>query len=173
MSDPFIGEVRIFAGNFAPRGWAFCDGQLLPISQNTALFSILGTHYGGDGRSTFALPKLQGAMPMGAGQGPGLSDVMLGESLGSATVSLQPSQMPAHNHAVQTAVAADSLGPTAQSLLAPTGDNSAAFRATGRATAMSAAAVASSGQGWAHNNRSPVLSLSFIIALQGVFPPRG
>lgn len=173
MSDPFIGEVRIFTGNFAPLGWAFCDGQLLPISQNTALFSILGTTYGGDGRSNFALPNLQGAMPIGTGQGPGISEVSLGESLGSDMVSLQVNQVPAHTHAVQTAVAADSLGPTAQSLVAPTGDNSAAFRATGRTTAMSSASVAPSGQGWAHNNRSPVLSLNFIIALQGVFPPRG
>lgn len=173
MSDPFIGEVRIFAGNFAPRGWAFCNGQLLPISQNTALFSILGTTYGGDGRSTFALPNLKNAMPIGAGQGPGLSEVQLGESLGSASVSLLPTQIPAHTHAVQTAAAADSTAPTNQSCLAPTSDNSAAFRATGRSVAMSASAVAQSGQSWAHNNRSPVLALTFIIALQGTFPSRG
>lgn len=173
MSDPFIGEVRIFAGNFAPRGWAFCNGQLLPIAQNTALFSILGTTYGGDGRSTFALPNLQNAMPIGAGQGPGLNPVPLGASLGSATVSLLTAEMPTHAHAVQTAVAADSTAPTAQSYVAPTSDNSAAFRANGRAVAMSAAAVAPGGQGWSHNNRSPVLALTFIIALQGTFPPRG
>lgn len=173
MSDPFIGEVRAFAGNFPPRGWAFCDGQLLPIAQNTALFSILGTTYGGDGRTTFALPNLLGNMPIGAGQGPGLSDVALGQALGSATVSLQTSQMPAHNHGVQTAVAADSLAPTAQSYVAPTSDNSAAFRATGRSASMSPASVGPTGQGWAHNNRPPVLALTFIIALQGEFPPRG
>lgn len=173
MSDPFIGEVRIFTGNFAPRGWAFCNGQLLPISQNTALFSILGTTYGGDGQRTFALPNLQNAMPIGVGQGPGLSTVPLGASLGSATVSLLTAEIPAHTHAVQTAVAADSAAPTGQSCVAPTSDNSAAFRSTGRTVAMSAASVAPSGQGWAHNNRSPVLALSFIIALQGTFPPRG
>lgn len=173
MSDPFIGQVRIFSGNFPPHGWALCNGQLLPIAQNTALFSILGTTYGGDGRTTFALPNLQNAMPMGAGQGPGLSPVELGESLGSATVSLQPAQIPAHTHAVQTAVAADSTAPSSQSFVAPTGDNSAAFRANGRAVAMSAAAVAQSGQGWAHDNRPPVLALTFIIALQGTYPSRG
>lgn len=172
MSDPFIGEVRIFTGNFAPRGWAFCNGQLLPISQNTALFSILGTTYGGDGKSTFALPNLQGATPIGVGQGPGLSEVQLGQSLGSASVSLQTTEVPAHSHSVRTAVAADTTAPTGQSFVAPTSDNSATFRATGRNVAMSAAAVASSGQGWAHNNRSPVLALNFIIALQGTFPPR-
>ena len=108
MSDPFVGEVRMFTGNFPPSGWAFCNGQLLPLSQNTALFSLLGTTYGGDGRSTFALPKLMDAMPVGAGQGPGLAPVQLGEAGGADSVTLQPSQMPPHSHAVNTAVAADS-----------------------------------------------------------------
>src|SRR5512138_1623611 len=98
MSDPFVAEIRIFAGNFAPTGWATCDGQLLPISQNTALFSLLGTYYGGDGKSTFALPNLEGAAPMQQGQGPGLSDYVIGQTGGQDNVTLLTSEMPAHNH---------------------------------------------------------------------------
>src|SRR6187431_2170675 len=102
MSDPFVAEIRMFLGNFAPTGWAQCNGQLLPISQNTALFSLLGTFYGGDGKSTFALPDLQGATPINQGQGPGLSERFLGESSGSAFVTLIQSEMPAHNHFLTT-----------------------------------------------------------------------
>jgi len=98
MADPFVGEIRIFGFNFAPRGWAFCDGQLLPISQNTALFSLLGTFYGGDGKSTFALPDMQGNAPVGAGDGPGLSPRFLGETAGSSSVTLLVSEIPLHNH---------------------------------------------------------------------------
>src|SRR5207253_9227369 len=101
MSNPFVAEIRMFAGNFAPKGWAFCDGQLMPISQNTALFSLLGTFYGGDGKSTFALPNLQGSAPMGQGQGAGLSDRFLGESSGTQAVTLLTSEMPVHDHFVQ------------------------------------------------------------------------
>src|SRR5436190_14845701 len=101
MADPFIAEIRIFPFNFAPKGWAFCDGQLLPLSQNTALFSLLGTYYGGDGKSTFALPNLQGSAVMHPGQGPGLSSHFLGETGGSETVSLLQSEMPAHPHTLQ------------------------------------------------------------------------
>src|SRR5262245_60083892 len=101
MSDPFVAEIRLFAGNFAPRGWAFCNGQLLPISQNTALFSLLGTNYGGDGRSSFALPDLQGRVPLHAGNGPGLSSRHLGEAGGDDTITLTDAQMPAHSHSLR------------------------------------------------------------------------
>ena len=101
MSEPFIAEIRIFAGNFAPRSWAFCNGQLLPIAQNTALFSLIGTTYGGDGRTTTALPNLQGKAPMHPGRGPGLTVRQLGQTGGSETVSLTEAQMPSHNHSLQ------------------------------------------------------------------------
>ncbi len=172
MSNPFVGEIRMFAGNFAPTGWAFCNGQLLPISQNTALFSILGTTYGGDGRSTFALPDLQARMPLGAGNGPGLTPRLLGESAGEAAHAVSTSEMPAHTHAIQTAVAPDSAQPTPTSLWARSSDNAALYHAEADLVPMAASAVQSNGAGWAHNNQSPALAVSFIIALQGVFPPR-
>lgn len=172
MSDPFVGEVRIFSGNFAPRGWAFCNGQLLPISQNTALFSLLGTTYGGDGRTTFALPNLQGAMPLGAGSGPGLTPRSLGESGGAATHTLSQAEMPQHTHAVQSAVSPDATQPGPQALWARSGDNAPLYRNPGSPAAMAGSAVQPNGAGWPHNNQPPVLALSFIIALQGIFPPR-
>lgn len=175
MSDPFVGEVRMFTGNFAPTGWAFCNGQLLPLSQNTALFSLLGTTYGGDGKTTFALPNLQGRMPIGSGQGPGLTGTQLGEATGTATVTLSASEMPAHQHAVQTAAAPDSRSPSALAFVARTGDNSAAFRAPNNPAAVAAMApgmAGVSGSGLPHNNLPPVLAVNFIIALQGVYPPR-
>src|SRR5690349_12893487 len=111
MTSPFVGEIRIFAGNFAPTGWSLCNGQLLPISQNTALFSLLGTFYGGDGKSTFGLPNLQGSAPLGQGQGAGLSLYDLGQSGGEATVSLITSEIPVHNHQTQAIAASDQTGP--------------------------------------------------------------
>src|SRR6476659_6582688 len=111
MSDQFVAEIRIFPFNFAPLGWALCNGQLMPISQNTALFSLLGTYYGGDGKSTFALPNLQGSAPLGQGQGAGLSDYVLGETGGEATVTLLTSEIPAHNHQSQGIAASDQTGP--------------------------------------------------------------
>ena len=170
MSDQFVGEIRIFAGNFPPSGWAFCNGQLLPISQNTALFSLLGTNYGGDGRSNFALPNLQGNMPLAAGNGPGLTPRSLGEAGGEATHTLLQAEIPQHNHAVQTAAAADSGQPSATALLAPA--SGSVYHGLTNPATMAASAVQANGAGWAHNNQSPVLALSFIIALQGIFPPR-
>lgn len=172
MSDAFVGEIRLFAGNFAPTGWAFCNGQLLPISQNTALFSILGTTYGGDGRSSFALPNLQARMPLGAGSGPGLTPRLLGEASGEAAHALSISELPPHTHAVQTAAAPDSAQPTPTSLLARSSDNAALYHAPTNLVSMASAAVQGNGAGWQHNNQSPALALSFIIALQGIFPPR-
>src|SRR6267378_8378721 len=112
MANPFVAEIRIFAGNFAPTGWALCNGQLMPISQNTALFSLLGTTYGGDGRSNFALPNLQGSAPLQPGQGPGLSQRFLGESSGEQTVTLLQTEMPAHSHGVQAATLGGLPSPT-------------------------------------------------------------
>ncbi|MBG9388416.1 phage tail protein [Caenimonas aquaedulcis] len=171
MADPFISEIRIFPFNYAPQGWAWCDGQMLPPSQNTALFALIGTTYGGDGKSTFALPNLQGKVPMHAGQGPGLSQHPLGESGGSETVTLLQSEMPVHSHGLNASVrAADNLNP---GTLSP-GSGNNIFAPEPGATVVAAApqALALTGGGQAHNNMQPYLTLYFCIALQGVFPPR-
>lgn len=169
MADPFVAEIRIYAFNFAPKGWAFCDGQLMPLSQNTALFALLGTTYGGDGKSTFALPSLQGSAPMHPGQGPGLSLHDLGESGGSETVTLLESEVPAHTHAL-TASQGDGFeqGPGGQLLAGGVGVT--AFAAPGALTALSPTALAPAGGDQPHNNMMPYLTLNFCIALQGVFP---
>ncbi|HLA10000.1 MAG TPA: tail fiber protein [Pyrinomonadaceae bacterium] len=176
MADPFVAEIRIFPFNFAPKGWAFCDGQILPLSQNTALFSLLGTTYGGDGESNFALPNLQGSVPMHHGQGPGLSLRDLGEMSGSETVTLLASEIPVHVHTVGRAVAAngDSLSPVnnlwAQ---APSGRGSLNVYASGPPTGvMGVNNILPAGGNIPHNNLMPYLTLSFCIALQGVFPAR-
>jgi microcystin-dependent protein len=171
MADPFVAEIRIFAGNFAPNGWAKCNGQILPLSQNTALFSLLGTIYGGNGQSTFALPNLQGRSPMHQGQGPGLSVRDLGEEGGSETVTLLASETPSHSHNL---VAINDFGdiniPTGNGFARSTG--AAVYAASGPVAAMSTQAIAPVGSGLPHNNRQPLLTMNFIIALQGVFPPR-
>nr|WP_312987931.1 tail fiber protein [Comamonas koreensis] len=174
MADPFVAEIRIFPFNFAPRGWAWCNGQLLPLSQNTALFSLLGTTYGGNGMSNFALPDLQGRMPMQPGQGPGLSIHDLGEMGGSDTVTLLESEIPAHTHEIKAALASDA-GVTSASATSALG--SAPTRAyttapTGNPTVMSPQQLAIAGGGQPHNNLPPYLTTYFCIALQGVFPPR-
>ncbi|MCB1045355.1 MAG: phage tail protein [Acidobacteria bacterium] len=170
MSEPFVAEIRIFAGNFAPRGWAFCNGQLLPIAQNTALFSLIGTTYGGDGRTTTALPNLEGRAPMHPGRGPGLTARRLGERGGVETVTLTEAQIPNHNH---TMMATDEDGNRQD----PAGNTFA------RGTNMYVAPVAStqqfaeqalpsSGGSQAHNNMQPFLTMNFIIALVGLYPSR-
>ncbi len=170
MSDPFVAEIRIFPFNFAPQGWAFCNGQLLPISQNTALFSLLGTTYGGDGRSTFALPDLQGNVPLGAGQGPGLSLRDLGETGGAATVTLLESEIPAHTHTlVGTLEDDDSTTPAGRAY----GGLSVAYApANAPAVPMAPEALAPAGGSLPHNNMQPYLTMNFCVALQGIFPPR-
>jgi microcystin-dependent protein len=174
MADQFVGEVRMFCGNFAPNGWAFCDGAVLPISQNTALFSLLGTFYGGDGRSTFALPNLQGAFPVhaGASAGPGLTPRSVGETGGAAATTLTTAQLPPHAHAPKAVSAATTGTPGATVSLAPTSNGTAMYRAPDIYLNTAAANVGASGGGGAHNNLPPYLCLSFIIALQGIFPPR-
>jgi microcystin-dependent protein len=172
MADPFVAEIRIFPFNFAPRGWAWCDGQLLPLSQNTALFSLLGTTYGGNGKSNFALPDLQGRAPMHPGQGPGLSLHDLGETGGSETVTLLESEIPSHSHAL-TASQADGLERSPTGQLLATGIGISQYQAPGPITNLNAGAVAPAGGDQPHNNLMPFLTLYFNIALQGVFPPRG
>lgn len=175
MSEPFVSEIRIFAGNFAPTGWAFCNGQLLPISQNTALFSLLGTNYGGDGTSTFGLPNLQGSAALGAGQGPGLSQRGLGEVGGEQGVTLLEGQMPAHSHTAQASTSGginsptgaawgeSKLGKTPMAVYAASGPNN---------VLMSPQGLSPAGAGLPHNNMPPYLCLTFIIALQGIYPAR-
>ncbi len=172
MADPFVAEIRAFGFNFAPTGWAQCAGQLLPLSQNTALCSLLGTTYGGNGKSNFALPNLEGMTPIGAGQGPGLSDVWLGETGGSETVSLLESEIPAHSHAA-------SVSPDEADLAAPAANRSRAraapgtpYATTGPLVAMAPEALTPAGGDQPHNNMPPSLAVGMCIALQGVFPPR-
>jgi microcystin-dependent protein len=172
MADPFVAEIRIFPFNFAPKGWAFCDGQLMPISQNTALFSLLGTTYGGDGKSTFALPDLQGSAPMHPGQGPGLSLHDLGETGGTATVTLLQSEIPSHAHAAN-ASQGDGIERTPKDQLLSTGIGISQYQAPGGLTSMAATSVTAAGGDQPHNNLQPYLTMNFNIALQGVFPPRG
>ena len=174
MSNPFVAEIRIFTGNFAPKGWALCDGQLMSISQNTALFSLLGTTYGGDGKSNFALPNLQGCAPMQAGQGPGLSLRDLGETAGEQTVTLLQTEMPSHAHGVQCNATGGLTSPGPGNTWSG-GLKGAppAFAATGANNVqMSPFALTITGGNLPHNNMHPFLGLTFIIALQGVFPPR-
>jgi microcystin-dependent protein len=169
--DPFVAEIRIFPFNFAPKGWAFCDGQILPLSQNTALFSLLGTTYGGDGKSNFALPDMQGNVPMHPGQGPGLSLHDLGETGGSDTVSLLESETPSHSHA-WTVSAADAQTGSPTSQLFASGIGIGMYAAPGGLTPLSDNALAPAGGDQPHNNLQPYLTLNFCIALQGVYPPR-
>ena len=166
--DQMLGEIKLFAGNFAPRGWAFCQGQLLPISQNAALFSILGTTYGGDGRTTFALPDLRGRVPVGTGQGLGLSNYTLGQKTGAEKVKLSQAQMPVHAHRVENLsemVIKNSPSDKAGTSLLVTGNPSGSSRVTRVVTS-------TVGGTQPVNMVQPVLGLNYIIALQGVFPSR-
>ena len=169
MSEPFVAEIRIFAGNFAPRGWAFCNGQLLPIAQNTALFSLIGTTYGGDGRTTPALPNMEGRAPMHPGRGPGLTARRLGERGGAETITLSEAQMPNHQHTLGGAAEVANQRTPANNYLAVGnsmyGDGSAALTPAG-------VPLPNAGGSQAHNNMQPFLTMNFIIALVGLFPSR-
>ena len=174
MADPFVAEIRMFAGNFAPKGWAGCDGQILPISQNTALFSLLGTTYGGDGKSTFALPNLEGSSPMEQGQGQGLSLRDLGEVGGTENVTLIQTEMPVHNHFVTSYSddPADVSVPSPAALLGLAQALTPYRPAADAGVTMNPLEVSITGGSLPHNNMMPYLTVFFIIALQGVFPPR-
>lgn len=175
--DPFLGEIRIFSGNFAPRGWALCDGQLLAISQFSSLFTLLGTMYGGNGTSNFALPNLGGSVPIGQGDGPGLTPRVVAETGGSDTVSLTQASMPAHNH---IAMGSATNGTTKSPANAVWSQNASGGRppivtnlygTTGN-TVMAPAALSPTGDGVPHNNMQPFLAMRFIVCLNGIFPPR-
>lgn len=170
MADPFIAEIKIIAENFAPRGWAFCDGTLLPIAQNTALFSIVGTTYGGDGRTTLGLPNLQGRAPMHPGHGPGLTPRRLGEKAGVETVALTTANLPSHDHALRAANNASQADPST----AVTFGTAPMYNTTGNTQAMATNAVGEAGVAspQAHENRQPYQVLNFVIALIGVYPSR-
>lgn len=196
LSDPTIGEITMFGGNFAPRGWAFCDGQLLSIAQNTALFSILGTTYGGDGRTTFALPDLRGRAPIGPRNGPGLSDYRLGQKGGVETVTLNITQMPSHNHTIQNNTAADqhiqlstddavnetpapgdvpAIGNFADGVTSQKVKNFGPATNTVDGQTISANAglnILNTGGNLPHTNVQPYLAVNYIIALAGIFPSR-
>jgi microcystin-dependent protein len=170
MSSPFVGEVKIFAGNFSPRGYALCNGQLLPISQNTALFSILGTTYGGNGTSNFALPNLQGNAPLHPGQGPGLSPYVLGQTGGETTHTLTQNELPAHSHALHGSSAATGGTPGGTEVLAATA-SAKIYRGATNLVPMATGLSPNVGN-LPHENRQPYLALTFIIAMQGIFPSR-
>ena len=172
MSDPFVAEIRPFSFSFAPRGWAQCNGQLLPISQNTALFSLLGTFYGGDGKSTFALPNLQGNAPMNQGQSGGTSERFIGERSGSQTVTLLQSEMPTHSHALNAVESAGSARqPPGQTFAV--GEAISFYKTAQPNTTMNPRMIGLTGGGDPHINMQPFLALNFCIAMQGIFPPRG
>jgi microcystin-dependent protein len=177
MADPFVAEIRIFPFNFAPKGWAFCNGQLMPISQNTALFSLLGTTYGGDGKSTFALPNLQDSAPMHPGQGPGLSLHDLGEQSGSQTVTLLVSEIPVHAHLLMAQQDPGDLfqpqvGGVGNSLARSNNGNAYQNVVNANLVNMALQTLSPAGGDQPHNNMMPFLTLNFCIALQGVFPAR-
>lgn len=174
MSDPFVAEIRIVGFNFAPKGWALCNGQLLPISQNTALFSLLGTFYGGDGKSTFALPDLQGSAAVGQGQGPGLSDYFIGQTGGSQNVTLLESEMPVHTHQIRVSTQqGDIQQPTpAMSIARPNGALPFVVGNPVPPTNMAPLQLSITGGSLPHNNMMPYLTLNYVIAMQGIFPAR-
>lgn len=173
MSDQFVAEIRIFPFNFPPTGWAFCDGQLMPISQNTALFALLGTYYGGDGKSTFALPDLQGSAPMQSGQGQGLSERFQGEMSGVESITLLVSEIPVHTHTMRASIEpGDNRQPTPNMALAVSTGAFAYVSGSPTLTPMAPQALPPAGGGLPHNNMQPYLTLNFCIALQGIFPQR-
>jgi microcystin-dependent protein len=172
MAEPFLGEIRMFAGNFPPKNWAFCNGQILAIQQNTALFSLLGTNYGGDGRTTFALPNLQNAVPIHWGQAPGMSDRVIGETGGALTVSLTQAEMATHTHSPLASTAAGALGPPTNACWSTSSSRDKQFANVTPDVAMAQGLLDPAGSGLPHDNLFPVLTVTYIIALAGIFPQR-
>ncbi len=170
MADPFLGQIVMFGGNFAPRGWALCDGQLLAISQNSALFSILGTTYGGDGRTTFALPDLRGRVPVHAGTGPGLTPYRLGERGGQEAVTLTTAQIPSHTHSLNAST--DPANDTNPSGKLPARAAEDTYVTGTPSATLSPQAAANTGGNQSHGNVQPYQAVNYIIALQGTFPSR-
>jgi microcystin-dependent protein len=179
VSDPFLAEVKLFGCNFAPRGWAICSGQLMPIAQFSALFSLLGVNYGGNGTTNFALPNLQGVVPMGAGAGPGLSPVVVGESLGSPSVTLITSEMPAHNHGLVATSATGTQASAANAQLArglkgtfQSSTTARTYSSSAPDTQLAVQSIQPTGGGQPHNNMMPFLVMNYCIALEGIYPSR-
>jgi microcystin-dependent protein len=173
MSEPFIGEIRMVGFNFAPRGWALCNGQLLPIASNEALFSLLGTIYGGDGRTTFGLPNLQGRVPMHQGAGAGLTPRVIGETAGQEAVTLLESQLPAHTHKARaSSLKGNTNSPVGRVWSKDAGVQSATYTSSAADADMGPSAIASAGGGAPHDNMPPYLVVNFVIALQGIYPAR-
>ena len=171
MSEPFVGEIRMFAGNFAPRGWAYCDGQLLAVSQNDALFSLLGTIYGGDGRTTFGLPDLRGRIPLHQGQGPGLSSLRLGSKGGGEKVTLTTNQLAAHEHDFNANTAA-ATGNDPQGKVLADGTPARIYKQADHNTDLASSSIANTGGSGSHSNLMPTLCIHFIVALSGIYPSR-
>ena len=171
MSEPFVGEIRMFAGNFAPRGWAFCDGQLLAVSQNDALFSLLGTIYGGDGRTTFGLPHMRGRIPVHAGSGPGLSPRRLGAKAGEEKITLTVNQLPSHGHPLQASTDTADSGVATNNV--PAQSTLVDLYSTESPTLnMASSAINNVGGSQSHTNLMPYLCINYIIALFGIYPSR-
>lgn len=173
--DPFIGEIKIFAGNFAPQGWAFCDGSTLAISSYTALFSLLGTTYGGDGVTNFKLPDLRGRVPVHMGSGPGLSNYVIGQSGGTETVSLTASQLPSHTHTANCASTnnvGNQVSPVGNYWSTDPGGNTGAYNSAANGSQLAQGAIGPAGGGQPHDNLQPFMAVNYIIALNGVYPSR-
>ena len=170
--DPILGSILLFAGNFEPLGWAFCNGQLLSIAQDTALFSLLGTTYGGDGQTNFALPDLRGRVPIHFGQGPGLSNYDLGQSGGAENTTLTLNNLPPHNHSLNAVSEAGSTSAPAGAYLGNTGALDKEYNTTGTVVTMNAGAIGATGQSQPFDNLPPYLAINYVIALQGIFPSR-
>jgi microcystin-dependent protein len=168
MGQPYVGEIRMFAGNFAPNGWAFCNGSLMPIAENETLFNLIGTTYGGDGQQTFGLPDMRGRLPMHQGSGPGLSSRQMGELGGAETVTLSSAQMPSHSHALRAASSLASLGAPGGAVLAKTAANS--FDSSAPTVAMAANAISPAGGSQPHSNMAPYCAVNYIISLFGIYP---
>lgn len=171
--EPFLGMIALFGFDFAPKGWAFCDGRLLSIAQNNALFALIGTTYGGDGVTTFALPDLRGRVPLGFGQGPGLTNRVMGEVAGEEHVTLLSTEMPMHTHLMMAYNDAGNVSSPQGALLASSGGTDPEYRTSGALTAMAPQAIGTSGGNQPHDNMPPYLGMNYCIALQGIFPSRG